>query len=60
MRLTCKQVQQALQMKAAGYKWNGIALHFGVNQPLLARYVRAYHRYGQTFWQTERIEQEVA
>ena len=56
MKLTIDQVAEAMELNQKGVHWQNIADVFGVSRMTLMRYIYGAERYGYSFWETERRE----
>ena len=50
MKLTYKQVHDAAQMESEGVEVWALAQIFDVHDMTMRKYLRAYHKYGESFW----------
>lgn len=58
MKLSIDQVAEAMELNRSGVYWQNIALIFGVSRMTLMRYVYGAERYGFSFWEKERVEND--
>lgn len=56
MKLSIDQVAEAMELNQKGVYWSNIALILGVSRMTLMRYVYGAERYGYSFWEKERLE----
>ena len=56
MKLTIDQIAEAMELNQKGVHWQNIAAVFGVSRMTLMRYIYGAERYGYSFWETERRE----
>ena len=50
MKLTYKQVHDAAQMESEGVEVWALAQIFDVHDITMRKYLRAYYKYGESFW----------
>lgn len=50
MKLTYNEVQEAARLEADGIEYWALAQIYDVHQCTIRRYLRAYRRYGKSFW----------
>ena len=50
MKLTYKDVQEASKLNHSGVTFDSLAIIFDVSPTTIRRYVRAYERYGKSYW----------
>ena len=50
MKLTYKQVHDAAQMESEGVEVWALAQIFDVHDMTMRKYLRAYYKYGKSFW----------
>lgn len=58
MRLTIEQIEAAVSLIATGVHKQNIATIYNVDTTTLRRYIRAYNRYGKSFWTDEPDEEK--
>ena len=56
MKLSIDQIAEAMELNKKGVHWQNIALIFGVSRMTLMRYVYGAERYGFSFWDKERLD----
>jgi response regulator of citrate/malate metabolism len=50
MKLTYKDVQEASKLNHNGVTFDSLATIFDVSPTTIRRYIRAFERYGKSFW----------
>ena len=50
MKLTYKQIKEATALNNKGVAVENLATIYNTSSSTMARYLRAYHRYGESFW----------
>ena len=50
MKLTYNQVREAATLESDGVEYWALGQIFDVHPTTMRRYLRAYHRYGKSFW----------
>jgi transposase len=50
MKLTYRDVQEASKLNYDGVTFDSLATIFDVSPTTIRRYIRAYERYGKSFW----------
>ena len=50
VKLSYKQVKDAAKMEDEGVKLWALAQIFDVHEMTMSKYLRAYYRYGESFW----------
>ena len=56
MKLTYNEVKEAAKLEAEGKDLTTLATIYDVHYSTMARYLRAYARYGKSFWGVYRTE----
>ena len=50
VKLTYKDVQEASKLNHSGVTFDSLATIFDVSPTTIRRYIRAFERYGKSFW----------